>query len=266
MRMLTPKSLENNPIAYYTHGNKDAQWLLFIHPAFVDHRVYREQFEAFQNSYNILAIDILGHGGSMPRSKQDRFMKMPNWISTILEHEKIDKVHAVGISLGAVVAQLLANQFPHRMRSLACFGAQNVNNFNPKGHGKMVFSNLILGLKGLISVSWFAQASKTLAAISPKGQAAYVEIARQQSKKPFTLFLQASGTLPPPPTTPRSHPLLIGRGDHDALMPASALDAWRNDEPQAQTVTIQDAGHLANLDEPEAFNQALLEFWSATKA
>lgn len=263
--MLERKRLDNNPIVYYSNGNKNADWILFIHAAFLDHSIYKRQFNHFQDHYNILAIDLLGHGASKPQSRHDHFMQTPDWINAILEHENIEKVHLVGISLGAVVAQLFADQFPKKVQSLACFGAQNIHNFNPKGHGKMIFSNLILGLKGLISIKWFAKASKNLAAISPEGQVAYVEVARLQSRKPFLMFLQASKPLPKAPDRPRDYPLLIGRGEHDALMPASAIESWQQDEPFTQSITFSNAGHLANLDAPERFNQVLEDFWSKSK-
>ena len=255
------KRLENSPIVYYTHDSGAKDWVLFLHPAFVDHRIYQNQFDFFAGKVNILAIDLLGHGASMPRDNKDRVMQTPEWIDGILKKEGIEKIHLAGISLGAVMAQLFANHYPHRLLSLACFGAQNLNTSQAKEHGKMVLSNLILGLKGLISVQWFAKASKNIAAVSAEGQAFYVDIARQQSKKPFLLFLQATQSPPPKINEPRSYPLLIGRGALDKTLSAQAIEAWHNAEPSAIAITFPNAGHLAHLDAPDAFNQALAEHW-----
>ena len=35
--------LENSPIAYYVDDTAKSQWLVFIHAAFVDHRMFEKQ-------------------------------------------------------------------------------------------------------------------------------------------------------------------------------------------------------------------------------
>ncbi len=55
--------LENSPIAYYIDDTAKSQWLVFIHAAFVDHRMFEKQYAYFSGKYNLLAIDILGQIG-----------------------------------------------------------------------------------------------------------------------------------------------------------------------------------------------------------
>ena len=54
--------LENSPIAYYIDDSSNKEWLVFVHAAFVDHRMFEKQFEYFSGKYNLLAIDILEIG------------------------------------------------------------------------------------------------------------------------------------------------------------------------------------------------------------
>ena len=96
--------LDNSPITYFISGRDHNEWILFIHAAFVNHNMFKTQFEYFQNKYNILAVDIIGHGQSIDTKKGDRIDKMSEWIFEILKVENIKKVHIVGISLGAVLA------------------------------------------------------------------------------------------------------------------------------------------------------------------
>lgn len=58
--------------------------------------------------------------------------KMSKWISDILKTENIEKIHVVGVSLGAVLAQDFANHYPNLVSSLACFGGYDINNFDIK--------------------------------------------------------------------------------------------------------------------------------------
>ena len=57
--------LENSPIAYYIDDTASNEWIVFLHAAFVDHRMFEKQFSYFSGKYNLLAVDILGHGNSI---------------------------------------------------------------------------------------------------------------------------------------------------------------------------------------------------------
>ena len=129
---MKPRKLSNSPVTYFISGTEHAQWVLFIHAAFVNHNMFQSQFEYFENKYNILAVDIIGHGQSTDTQKGDSIDKMSKWIFDILKAENIQKVHIVGVSLGAVLAQDFANHFPESVSSLACFGGYDINHFDMK--------------------------------------------------------------------------------------------------------------------------------------
>ena len=51
--------------------------------------MFKSQFEYFHNKYNILTIDIIGHGQSTDTKKGDGIDKMSEWIFDILKVENI---------------------------------------------------------------------------------------------------------------------------------------------------------------------------------
>ena len=61
--------LDNSPIAYYISGREHNEWILLIHAAFVNHNMFKKQIEYFKNKYNVLAVDIIGHGQSTDTKK-----------------------------------------------------------------------------------------------------------------------------------------------------------------------------------------------------
>ena len=79
------------------------------------------------------------------------------------------------------------------------------------------------------------------------------------------------GTYPPPAvdtaarTAELTMPLLLIEGAHD--LPGIAYRTkWLSEQlPHAQRVVVQDAGHLINLDNPLAYNEALIEFLDAVE-
>lgn len=56
--------LEKSPIVYYISRKEKTEWILFIHAAFVNHNMFQTQIDYFRDKYNILTLDIIGHGKS----------------------------------------------------------------------------------------------------------------------------------------------------------------------------------------------------------
>ena len=58
------KVVENNgnTIHYFISGNNDGETIVFLHPAFGDHRCFDKQIDYFSSNYQIITLDMLGHG------------------------------------------------------------------------------------------------------------------------------------------------------------------------------------------------------------
>ena len=54
--------------------------------------------------------------------------------------------------------------------------------------------------------------------------------------------------------------ILILSGDQDHRLARANAEAWKAGISGAQKVVIPDAAHLANMDQPERFNQVVLDF------
>lgn len=62
------------------------------------------------------------------------------------------------------------------------------------------------------------------------------------------------------------HPILIARGASDNLGNISKVAArWHARDPRSTLTTIPDAGHVANMDNPAAFNAIMLEFLTTAR-
>ena len=177
--------LEQSPIAYYIDDSAKKEWIVFIHAAFVDHRMFEKQFEFFKGKYNLLAVDILGHGKSIKIKKGDSIENMSDWINQIFEKHNITKAHFVGVSLGAVFIQDFANKYESKVLSLTCFGGYDINDFdaekqkgNSKQQMKMIF-------KAMFSVKWFAKANKKISAFTPNAQEEFYKMNIRFKKKSF---------------------------------------------------------------------------------
>lgn len=253
--------LENSPIVYYIGSREHEEWVLFIHAAFVNHNMFKNQAEYFKDKYNVMTVDIIGHGDSVDTHKGDSIDKMSEWINGILKKEKIDKIHIVGISLGAVLAQDFANKYPSKVSSLACFGGYDINNFDEKLQKGNSSAQSRMMFQAMFSVKRFAQSNKKISAYTEKAQNDFYEMNIQFPKKSFMYLASLNSMVNTHKTAPREYPLLIGCGEHDIPQEKTAVQMWKENEPNAQTVIFKDAGHCVNMDVPQDFNKVLEEFW-----
>ncbi len=259
---MTPIKLANSPITYFVSRAGQAEWILFIHAAFVNHNMFQAQFEYFENKHNILAIDIIGHGQSTDTQKGDTVDKMSKWIFDILETESIDKAHIVGVSLGAVLAQDFANRYPHKVSSLACFGGYDINNFDAKMKHDNGAKQTLMMLKALFSVKWFAKANKKISAYTSQAQNDFYAMNICFPKKSFMFLATLNTMVNKHETGRRNYPLLIGCGKFDIPMELEAIKAWKSSEPDCKVVLFENAGHCVNMDVPQEFNRVMEEFWA----
>ena len=177
--------LANSPITYFISGTEHTEWILFIHAAFVNHNMFKAQFEYFQNKYNVMAIDIIGHGQSTDTRKGDSIDKMSEWIFDILKVENIEKIHIIGVSLGAILAQDFANRYPNLVRSLACFGGYDINNFDNKMQKDNGAKQMLMMLKAVFSIKWFAKTNKKISAYTSQAQNEFFDMNILFPKKSF---------------------------------------------------------------------------------
>ena len=256
------RSLSNSPIVYYIHKDSDnVDWVCLFHAAFVDHQMFRYQIDYFKKKYNILAIDIIGHGHSTETRKGDSILQMAKWTKEILQKEKIDMIHIVGVSLGSVLAQDFANQYPNMVRSLACFGGYDINNFDiemQKENGK---AQMLMMLKAIISIKWFARANKKISAYTEEAQKDFYNLNIHFKKKSFMYLAELHKMVNKFQVQQRTYPLLIGCGEHDIPMELKLIEMWKKREPYCRSVIFEEAGHCVNMDVPLAFNHVMEKFW-----
>ena len=107
---------------------QSSEWVVFIHGAGGSSAVWHKQLRDFQKEYNLLLIDLRGHGKSaeMPQAiweKQYTFEAVTKDIIEVLDHLQLPPAHFMGVSLGTILARQLAEMQPGRVKSLVMAGA-----------------------------------------------------------------------------------------------------------------------------------------------
>ena len=122
-------------LSYTIYENKQSlQWVTFIHGAGGSSAIWYKQIRDFQKEFNVLLIDLRGHGNSKTNAKSIakfsyNFPNLANDILPVLDYLKIAKSHFVGISLGTILIRQLAEMHPERISSMIMAGAILKMNF-----------------------------------------------------------------------------------------------------------------------------------------
>ena len=254
------KHLSGTPIHYWIKEKKSAESILFVHAAFADHTSFDEQIEFFAKDYQVITLDLIGHGKSIKTQKGDNISKTADYICKLLEIEAISKIHLVGISIGAVLIQDFANKFPDKVASLCCIGGYDINNFDPALQKENSGEQVKMMLKAIISIKWFAKSNKLISAFTTEAQEKFYQMNTRFKKRSFMYLAELSELVNKSKTTYRNYPVMIGYGKYDIPMVIKVANIWHESEPESKMVVFENAGHLVNMDTPQEFNQSLIRF------
>jgi 3-oxoadipate enol-lactonase len=200
---------------------------------------------------------VLLHGlGTGPSGWQPQLEAFPNAVAPRLEvaEETLDRTEApfdlCGLSLGALVALRYAGEHPDRVRRLVvCAGIAAL---------PWYFRGLQYGIAGVVRVLPSACVRKGLVSGLPEEQrAAALEEISHVDAGTASRTLRTAATfrlerLPEMPTL-----VLCGERDRVNVKPSRRLAETL---PDARFEIVPAAGHVANLDNPEAFTRLLREF------
>ncbi|MDA9073544.1 alpha/beta hydrolase, partial [bacterium] len=114
---------------HYTYLNEHTtKWVSFVHGAGGSSSIWFRQIRAFKKEFNVLILDLRGHGNSKPTIKDTfnneyTFNAITQDIIEVLAHLKIQKSHFIGISLGTILIRNLAEKKPDLVESMVLGGA-----------------------------------------------------------------------------------------------------------------------------------------------
>ena len=108
---------------YEIIDNQKDEWVVFVHGIGGSTRTWEKQIDAFSKRYNLLLLDLPGHGSNADnviRKVSPR--KLYKGIKATLDALGIEKAHFVGLSLGTVVIANFAVCFPQYVKSIVLGG------------------------------------------------------------------------------------------------------------------------------------------------
>ena len=237
--------------------------LVLIHGWTLDLEVWNPQAAALSASFRIVRYDRRGFGLSegAPGIAADL-----EDLARLFDHLELGASTLVGLSQGARVALAYALRQPDRVAGLVLDGPPDEVG-DPAAAGDEDFSiaeyRVLVRDRGVDAFrdSWRAHPLMRLYGSNP---AAAELIGRMLARYPAR-DLQGASAAPPPPVGPSAlgrfaKPVLVVNGEFDTPIRRRAGEALARALPLAERVVLPGAGHLPNLDNSNAYNEAIQAF------
>lgn len=106
----------------YRHETSDL-WVVFVHGIGGSTLTWKKQLDSFREDYNLLLIDLPGHGKSQDVSGNLSHKEVNDEIKRVLDYVGITKADFVGMSLGTLVIMNFAVSYPSYVNSIILGGA-----------------------------------------------------------------------------------------------------------------------------------------------
>ena len=252
------------PFIHVEHAGH-GELVLFLHGIGGNSANWRRQVEALSPRYHAAAWDARGWGGSDDYDGPLRLEDMVADAMRVLDQFGKQQAHIVGLSMGGLVAQHIWYAHPERVRSIAlCDTSPGLSRSQTKEE-QAEFLRLRQKplLEGKTPADIAPGVARSLA--GPKATPeAVAELTASIAALHTDSYLKALEMVTFYEVTHDigsiTVPCLLLVGADDALCPPSVHADMHARIAGSRLVVIPDAGHLSNIEQPEAFNRALEDF------
>ena len=237
--------------------------LVFVHANPFDRRLWLYQVARFSAFYKVVTLDLRGYGFSDKPETPFTLSDMTADVLEVCADLRIDRAIFVGCSVGSGICMQIGLDHPEMAQAVVLVGGSSRGPRNVdelvKGFETPDLGGYLMSLMRRYVAPGFAD--------TPRGRWTlnmFVERAEALSAKCIAQIFRARGSfdmsgrlggLQPP--------ALVINGEHDGSLPAGRETASLI--PGARHVVIPNAGHACCIEEPEAFDRALIQFLAANK-
>ncbi len=272
-----PRVFVNGVNLYYEEAGKGTA-VLFLHEFGADHRSWEPQMRFFSRRYRCITCSYRGYPPSdVPKDAEaySQDILMDDAIG-ILDALGIDKAHICGLSIGANTAVFLGLRSPDRLISIVVAGGGHGSvKGAERAHFEQDFKGRVDrllkdGMEGVANDLANTPVRGPFKIKDPRGFEEFRERFAEHSA-----MGSAYTALGVPLKRPNYHdivdqlegmtvPALIVVGDQDDICIEGSL-LLKRALPSAGLMMFPMSGHALNLEEPDLFNRAVLDFLTAVE-
>jgi 3-oxoadipate enol-lactonase len=247
-----PRVITNNgyAIGYDDAGAGERTPIVFLHGVGSDKSVWRPQLEHFGAERRALAFDYPGYGDSDPAREGTTRDDYAAAIISAMAALGIGKAHICGLSLGGVVAIAINHAAPD-----ACASLILADSFASHPDGQAIYDRSVAA-SGDLRV--FAEGRVDVLLAQPANPAVRTEVIETMSRIDPAAYRIGASAVWLADQAERAGairvPTLVLCGEHDRITPPALSTSLTRMIPGAHYEPIEGAGHLGNLEQPDAFN------------
>ncbi|MDE2670492.1 MAG: alpha/beta fold hydrolase [Chloroflexota bacterium] len=245
-------TLNRNGVNLYYEVEGEGPAILLTHGFGASSSMWRGQMDAFRDRYRIIAWDMRGHGNTDSPDDPGEYSEPATLadIAAILDACGVESAIVGGLSLGGYMSLAFNLAHPERTDALMLFDTGPGYN-NPKGR------------EGWNQFAIRRAEAFETQGLASLGESAEVKAARHRSadglaKAARGMLTQRDASVIQSLTSIDKPTLVVTGADDKNFLAAHGY--MSENIPGAMSFMIDDAGHAANIDQPEAFNAAVEAF------
>lgn len=260
------KTSDNLTIHFEIQGNENAkETLVFLNGLSQSTISWILTTPYFKANYKIILIDFIFQGQSDKTGDWRSFDQHANDILTVLNFLKAEKVIAIGLSYGSLVAQHMAVNFPERISKLVListfahktpyFEAIELSWWRALEFGGYSLM-LDIMLPSVLSENYFTNPlipidlmKQARQESNDDKQALFKLMRATKEREDYRLKLTAI-----------SIPTIVIQGEKDLLFPVHMAKEVSDSIPKSKLVVIPNAGHTLNLEAVPQMSKVILDF------
>jgi 3-oxoadipate enol-lactonase len=231
--------------------------LLFVHAFPLDARMWDAQVRSFSGSLPVVAPHLPGFGGSPPAGEAMTMDAAAERCLEAMDAAGVERAVVCGLSMGGYVTFAIRGRAPERVIGLALANTRAGADAPEGAAGRRALAErlrtegsdfLVAEPPPLLSEGAPTELMEAVrAAIAEQPAEAIAAASLGMAERPDRTGELASIDVP----------TLVVTSEGDRLIPASVSSPMAAEIPGAELLTIPDAGHLSNLEAPEAFERGI---------
>ena len=253
-------------IYYESQGEGEPVLLIQGYGAYSGH--WASQIPSFSQEYRVISFDNRGTGRSDKPRMPYTMKMMADDAKGVLDAVGVSSAHVFGVSMGGMIAQEFALNYPDKVRSLIlgctfCGGARAI----PPTPEALAFltspemAKLSVEERARVAVPWLW--TQEFIDKNPEAVEMYVAITSKYPTPPHGFACQAQAIAFHDTYERLSQikaPTLVIVGDADRIIPAENSRILASRIPNAELVILENAGHDFFVEAAAECNRAILDF------
>jgi pimeloyl-ACP methyl ester carboxylesterase len=251
----------NCAINYWYKKGTGNEWVILLHGAGCDHLMFEKQIELFEEKYTVIAWDARGHGSSkLDNGWKFNFKDMYSDLIILFEMHKIKKAVLIGQSMGGNLSQEIAYYRPDFISKCVLIDCtKNTQRLTVIEKISLKISRFIFRFypwKTLVR-----QSANACGKTEPTKQYVIQCFEKMKKENFIEIMMSLFLCLHEDNDFRFSQPVLLMCGKEDITGNIKKImQSWPKNNNNCRLYMVENAGHNANQDNPDAVNKEIKLF------